>query len=96
MNADALANWRVSIDSLQARLRDGTFVRFPDDALLSPVEIPRSAFRSAQDRLMVHLAVPRLQLGRRNAETQSGDATSRYSIDSQEVEDETRSAIRWW
>ena len=101
VNSDALTNWRVSIDSLQARLCDGTFVRFPEDALLAPVEIPRSAFRSAQDRLMVHLAVPRLQLGRRNADTQSTDASCRYGIDSQEVEDENQVgnslvvSVRW-
>ena len=64
IDSEALSNWRVSLGTLHVRLRDGTFARFPEDALLAPVEIPRTAFRNSQDRLMVHVAVPRLQLGR--------------------------------
>ena len=101
VDEDALANWRVSVSGLQARLRDGTVVRFPEDALLSPVEIPRNAFRSSQDRLMVHIAVPRLQLGRKNAAPPAGETVTRFAIDSQEVEDENQAGnpiamnVRW-
>jgi len=101
IDRDALSNWRVSINVLHARLRDGTFVRFPEDAVLSPVEIPKSAFHSSEDRLMVYLAVPRLQLGRKNAEARSGEAACRYAVETQEVEDENQPGnplvvdVRW-
>ena len=101
IDSDALGNWRVSLSSLHVRLRDGTFVRFPEDAILTPVEIPRTAFRNSQDRLMVHVAVPRLQLGRKNAEGHGGETVCRYAVESQEVEDENQAGnplvmnLRW-
>ncbi len=101
IDQDALSNWRVSLSTLHIRLRDRTFVRFPEDSILTPVEIPRTAFRNSQERLMVHLAVPQLQLGRKNAESQNSDGTARYSVESQEVEDENQAGnpivmdVRW-
>ena len=101
IDEDALANWRVALSSLHLRLRDGTLLRFPEDTLLSPVEIPRTGFRNSQDRVMVHLAVPRLQMGRQNANVQGGDSTRRYAVESEEVEDENQAGnpmtiqVRW-
>lgn len=101
IDSDALSNWRVSLSTLHIRLRDGLLLRFPEDTLLTPVEIPRNAFRSSQDRLMVHVAVPRLQLGRKNAEVAAGDSESRFAVESQEVEDENQAGnpvvmnVRW-
>lgn len=101
LDEEALANWRVSLRVCHARLRDGTHVRFPEDCLLAPAEIPKDAFRDSQDRLMVHLAVPRLQLGRKNADAPHGETICRYQVDSQEVEDENQPGnsqfveVRW-
>src|SRR5262249_1559213 len=38
LDLDALANYRCVVRSLQARLRDGTQVLIPEDAVLTPVE----------------------------------------------------------
>ncbi|WP_010585373.1 type VI secretion system baseplate subunit TssK [Schlesneria paludicola] len=98
---DALSNWRVSLSTLHIRLRDHTFLRFPEDSILAPLEIPRTAFRNSQERLMVHVAVPRLQLGRRNADAPSADVITRYTVESQDVEDENQAGnpvvtdVRW-
>ncbi len=101
LDTAALANWRVGVQTLHVQFRDGTLLRFPEDALLSPVEIPQSAFRSPQDRLMIHVAVPQMQLGRKNANSERGDNTCRYIVESQEVEDENQGGnpiitqVRW-
>jgi type VI secretion system protein ImpJ len=101
IDQEALTNWRVSLSTLHIRLRDGTFFRFPEDAILSPLEIPRTAFRNSQERLMVHIAVPRLQMGRKNAAQGAADSTARYTVESQEVEDENQAGnplvteVRW-
>jgi len=50
---------------------------------------------------MIHIAVPRLQLGRKNAEINAADTVSRYAVESQEVEDENQAGnplmmnVRW-
>ncbi len=101
IDREALSNWRVSVRTAHARLRDGTVVRFPEDSTLSPLDIPKATFRGSQDRVLVYLAVPRLQLGRKNADMSRSDSVSRYSIDNQEVEDENQTGnpivvdVRW-
>ncbi len=98
---EALGNWRISLRTCHARLHDGTHLRYPETANLAPAVVPKDAFKSAQDRVMVHVAVPRLQLGRKNAEAAAGDVMCRYVIDSEEVEDENEVGnsqdlqIRW-
>lgn len=87
IDADALANWRIVIRECHLRLRDGTQVLFPEDANLSPLDIPPKAFER-QSRLTVYLALPRLKLGQRNVEASSADQECRYQAISQEIEDE--------
>lgn len=101
IDREAISNWRVSIRSIHARLRDGTVVRFPEDSILPPLDIPKSALRSSQERVLVYLAVPRLQLGRKNSDIPRSDSVCRYSIDHQELEDENQAGnpivvdVRW-
>ncbi len=87
-DGEALNNWQIKIDLCHARLRDGTLLRYPETAGLLPREIPRDSFSSPTDRVMVYIAVPRLQLGKANAEFDGNSATVRYSVDAMEVEDE--------
>ncbi|OWK37916.1 type VI secretion system baseplate subunit TssK [Fimbriiglobus ruber] len=63
----ALTNYRFVVTSLQARMRDGTVVRVPQDASLRPLEEKdlKKAF-DTQDRVEVVLAVPTLDVGRPN------------------------------
>ncbi|HVW01580.1 MAG TPA: type VI secretion system baseplate subunit TssK [Planctomycetaceae bacterium] len=101
IDQDALANWRVSITGLALRMRDGTSLRFPEDTVLAPADVPRSAFRNDRDRVMVHLAVPRMQLGRQNAAGEGEGAETRFSVANVEIEDENQAGnplvvdIRW-
>ncbi len=84
---EALTNWRVSLTACHIRLHDGSHVRFPEDASLAPVPIPKDAFNNTEQRTTVYLALPRLQMGQRNASTGPG-GECRYVVDSMEVEDE--------
>ncbi|MFK7818578.1 MAG: type VI secretion system baseplate subunit TssK [Planctomycetaceae bacterium] len=88
IDEDALLNWRVSLTSCQIRLHDGTHLRFPEDASLDPLSIPRNAFSSEQSRAMVYIAIPRLQRGHRNSDPEGTPGRARYSVQSIEVEDE--------
>lgn len=87
LDEDALSNWRISVRRCQARLRDGTLVRFPEHALLPPLDLPRALFKRPDDRVRIYLAVPRLQLGRQNSDL-TPDSACRYVVESQEIEDE--------
>src|SRR4051812_31197961 len=65
----ALANHRLVVRSLKARLRDGTLVVVPDDGILPNLDL-RPAFDRAtiagSPNITAYLAVPVLQLGRAN------------------------------
>jgi type VI secretion system protein ImpJ len=86
INQAALANHRFVIQSLQARLRDGTLIALPEDAappaldLKTPLENQRS--------LMVLLAVPALRVGRANVSEDGQAEGGRFLLDTQDVEDE--------
>ena len=88
INEDALTNWRISLTGCHIRLHDGTHLRFPEDATLDPVTIPKDAFSRSDRRLMVYLAVPQLRLGRANAAHGPETADARFRAESMEVEDE--------
>src|SRR5687768_17491531 len=64
LDLDALANYRLVVRSLKARLRDGTLVDVPEDGTLSVVDL-KNAF-GRENNLTVSLAVPVLQLSRAN------------------------------
>jgi type VI secretion system protein ImpJ len=86
---DALANWRISLRSLHARLHDGTHVRYPEGCSLDAVALPKDAF-DRQERVRVYLALPTLRMGRKNADAAGTDPNCRYLVEPQEVEDENQ------
>jgi type VI secretion system protein ImpJ len=87
LREDALANHRLVIRQLEARLKDGTLlVVRPDDGSLPAMEL-----KAALDRdhsLKVLLALPVLRLGRANVCENSDSDGGRYRLDAQDVEDE--------
>lgn len=100
VDEDALANWRILLRTCHVRLHDGTHLRFPENASLSPIELPKNAF-DRQDRVTVYLGLPQLKLGRANAEAPGGDLNARYLVEPVEVEDENQPGnaqpldVRW-
>src|SRR5262245_46948613 len=82
LDADALANFRCVVRSLEARLRDGAlFVVAPDDPL------PSLSLRNVFDRqqtVTVYLAAPVFHLSRANA----GAEDARFAVESQDLPDE--------
>ena len=86
LDLDALANNRLVIRSLKARMRDGTLVAIPEDGLLPSLDL-QSAF-SREDRVTVLLAVPVLNLGKSNVAGDHAAEGARFSVSTQELEDE--------
>lgn len=91
LDDEALLGWRAVVKTCHARFRDGTRIRYTraanETATLSAT-IPKDAF-DQEKSVLVSVAVPTLQLGRRNATSpESRDATSRYLVESQRVADE--------
>src|SRR5438132_10051162 len=64
LDLDALANHRLVIRSLKARLRDGTLVSIPEDGVLPALDL-QGAFQG-ESNVDVFLAVPVLNLGKAN------------------------------
>lgn len=86
VNLDALSNFRFVVDSLKARLRDGTIISIPQDGILPPVDL-KPAFADRGD-VTAYLALPSLNLGKANvADTSLADG-ARWRLDTQELEDE--------
>ncbi|MGF1579716.1 MAG: type VI secretion system baseplate subunit TssK [Gemmataceae bacterium] len=88
LDLDALANSRLVISSLQARLRDGTLVSVPEDGSLDPVEDELREALEGRSTVDVYLAIPNLHLGRANIQGPDNRDQARYSIEVQELEDE--------
>lgn len=86
MDADALANHRLVIRSLRARLRDGTLVSIPEDGELPALDL-KPAFER-EELVRVFLGVPVVRLGRSNVATSRPDEGGRYLLDTLELEDE--------
>jgi type VI secretion system protein ImpJ len=85
LREDALANHRLVIRRLEARLKDGTLVVVrPDDGSLPALDLKAALERDSA--VKVFLAVPVLRLGRANV-CENSDG-GRYTLDSQDVEDE--------
>jgi type VI secretion system protein ImpJ len=85
LREDALANHRLVIRRLEARLKDGTLVVMrPDDGSLPALDLKPAL--EGEPVVKVFLAVPVLRLGRANI-CESG-VDGRYLIDTLEVEDE--------
>jgi type VI secretion system protein ImpJ len=86
INREALANNRLVIESLQARLRDGTLVSLPEDAPIPEYDL-RGPLERSRD-LKVFLAIPSVRLGQPNIGEDGQDGGGRYVVDSQDIEDE--------
>ncbi|MSU78442.1 MAG: type VI secretion system baseplate subunit TssK [Gemmataceae bacterium] len=84
----ALANHRLVIRSLEARLRDGTPVVLPRDGVLPELNL-RTHFQSNKSRVLrIYLAVPAIFAGRSNVALERNPKV-RYYQESMEVEDES-------
>lgn len=82
LDTQALANHRLVITALQARLRDGTLVSVPEDGSLSAIDL-KPALEQNQS-LDVYLGVPVFQPKRANVGTEG----ARYAAEPIEVLDE--------
>lgn len=87
LDHDALANWRVSLSECHLRFKDGTQLRCPQDAHLSPIEIPRDTFATADSKVRVYVGIPELRRGFSNTSGDPGVET-RYVSFTEVVEDE--------
>ena len=86
LNLDALANFRFSVSSLQARLRDGTLIEVPGDGSLPEIDL-KSALEGNR-KVTVHLAVPVLKSGQPNVSERGAADGARYYLVTQQYEDE--------
>jgi type VI secretion system protein ImpJ len=86
LDAEALANYRLVIPRLQARLRDGTLVEVPDDGHLPELDL-KPVFAQT-DRLDVFLAVPKLNLKWANVAADGNGHQGRYHVLAEDLEDE--------
>lgn len=86
IDADALANSRLVVRSLQACLRDGTPISVPDDGVLPALDL-KGLFEPGEP-LTVYLALPVLNLGKSNIADEAPDPNARYRLDTHELEDE--------
>jgi type VI secretion system protein ImpJ len=86
IDMDALANYRLVVRGLKARMRDGTLVSIPEDGTLPTADL-KTAFEG-QNNLTVFLAVPIANLGKANVSTNGTTEGARFLLDAQELEDE--------
>lgn len=89
LNTNALANYRLVVPALEARMRDGTLVSVPAEGALPEVDL-QPVFKSGEgDKVvMVYLAVPRIQVGRPSVLSDGRTEAARYVAESAELEDE--------
>lgn len=86
LNTDALGNFRFSVSSLQARLRDGTLIEVPGDGPLPELDL-KPALESNR-KVTVHLGVPVLKSGQPNVSETGAVDGARYFLVTQPYEDE--------
>ena len=86
LNGDALANSRFVVQSLQARMRDGTVIEVPADGKLPELDL-KPAF-AGQRFVTVYLAVPVLRSGRANVASDGAADDARYFLVTQNLDDE--------
>lgn len=85
-DAAALANSRLVVRRLAARLRDGTSVRVPEDCELNSVDLAAALAAAPRGEFAVLLALPRVGLGRTNVA--DGRADGRFRVDEVRLDDE--------
>ena len=84
---DALANNRLVVRSLRARMRDGTLVSVPEDGVPSAIDL-KAAFQQ-NETILVYLAVPVSRPGKPNVAVQGDDSDGvRYLLETRQTEDE--------
>ena len=86
MDLSALANHRIEVGVLEARLRNGTLISIPGDARFSECDL-RAAF-AKEGALTVSLGLPLLQIARANITAGSQAKKTRYVVDELSFEDE--------
>ena len=85
LNESALGNYRLVVNSLKARLRDGSLVSIPEDGVLTELDL-KNAFERGPN-LTVYLGVPAFNPTGANLASE-GKELGRYRIDTQQLEDE--------
>jgi type VI secretion system protein ImpJ len=85
LDPDALANYRLVVRALLARLPDGTLVAVPDDGDLPVVDLKEEF--AHERRLTVYLAVPRYKEKGADVAADGVDG-ARSQLDTQRLEDE--------
>jgi type VI secretion system protein ImpJ len=83
---DALANHRVVVRALQARLRDGTLISVPDDGVLPALDL--KGLLTGDTTLTVYLGVPVVSLKQANLAGPRREEGGRYLTDTLDLEDE--------
>jgi type VI secretion system protein ImpJ len=86
IDLDALANHRLVVRGLKARLRDGSLVAIPEEGTLPTLDL-KTAFEGTSHPT-VYLAVPVANLGKANVGTNGTADGARFRLDVQELEDE--------
>jgi len=86
LNLDALANFRFSVTSLQARLRDGTLIEIPGDGTLPDIDL--KAALEGNRKVTIHLGVPVLKSGQPNVSERGAIDGVRYFLITQAFDDE--------
>ena len=86
LDQQALANYRFSIRSLEARFRDGTQVAVPDDLTLPTLDLKPSL--SKNGHTTVYVALPLVQPSRSNVTETDDYNSARYVVDVQNLQDE--------
>lgn len=86
LDLEALANYRLVVHSLEARLHDGGMIAVPEDAPLAAVDLKEAFGR--ESTLTVYLALPLLQSARSNVTSPAGGESARWLIDTRDVPDE--------
>jgi type VI secretion system protein ImpJ len=77
LDTDALANYRIVIRSLKARLRDGSLIAIPEDNSLPVLDIKKE-FEATNGNLTVFLALPVLHGTRANVSNDGAAEGLRY------------------
>src|SRR5262249_18628446 len=86
INLDALANHRLVVHRLKARLRDGSLVSIPEEGTLPTLDL-KTAFEGNNNPTVL-LAVPVANLNKANVSTNGPVNGARFRLDVQDLEDE--------
>lgn len=89
LDTNALANYRLVVRALEARMRDGTLVNVPAEGTLPELDL-QPVFKGGEgDKVvMVYLAIPAVQVGRPNVPGKGRTEGTRYLAETVELEDE--------